>query len=86
MVTAPTTWPGRFTGAASRGWLSEGRRRTGSEKVKRDRAPWALRTALRELLVRLEVYRPYTPGDTASVVTEVAAAEARAARGRGLLP
>lgn len=45
----------------------------------RDHAPWALRTALRELLVRLEVYRPYTPGDTASVVTEEAAAEARCA-------
>ena len=45
----------------------------------RDRAPWALRTALRELLVRLEVYRPYTPGDAAVVVTEEAVAEARQA-------
>ncbi|MET9773607.1 malto-oligosyltrehalose synthase [Streptomyces sp. NPDC006367] len=45
----------------------------------RDRAPWALRTALRELLVRLEVYRPYTSADVASVVTEEAAAEARRA-------
>ncbi|MET8570038.1 malto-oligosyltrehalose synthase [Streptomyces sp. NPDC004783] len=45
----------------------------------RDRAPWALRTALRELLVRLEVYRPYTPADAASVVTEEAAAQARLA-------
>ncbi|MFF3379244.1 malto-oligosyltrehalose synthase [Streptomyces sp. NPDC002680] len=45
----------------------------------RDRAPWALRTALRELLVRLEVYRPYTPGDAASLVTEEAAEEARRA-------
>ncbi|MEU6477613.1 malto-oligosyltrehalose synthase [Streptomyces sp. NPDC047017] len=45
----------------------------------RDRAPWALRTALRELLVRLEVYRPYTSTDAASVVTEEAAAEARLA-------
>lgn len=45
----------------------------------RDRAPWALRTALEELLVRLRVYRPYESGDTASVVTEEAAAEARAA-------
>ncbi|MGV9562286.1 malto-oligosyltrehalose synthase [Streptomyces sp. NPDC003480] len=44
-----------------------------------DHAPWALRTALRELLVRLEVYRPYTPEDAAAVVTEEAAAEARAA-------
>jgi (1->4)-alpha-D-glucan 1-alpha-D-glucosylmutase len=45
----------------------------------RDRAPWALRTASRELLVRLEVYRPYTSVDAASVVTEEAAAEARLA-------
>ncbi|MFI9760009.1 malto-oligosyltrehalose synthase [Streptomyces sp. NPDC051963] len=45
----------------------------------RDRAPWALRTALQELLVRLEVYRPYESGDAASVVHEEAAAEARQA-------
>ncbi|GAT82822.1 alpha-amylase [Streptomyces sp. F-3] len=45
----------------------------------RDRAPWALRTALRELLVRLEVYRPYASVDPASVVTEEAAEEARLA-------
>ncbi|MFG2945892.1 malto-oligosyltrehalose synthase [Streptomyces adustus] len=45
----------------------------------RDRAPWALRTALRELLVRLEVYRPYASGDAADVVTARAAAEARRA-------
>ncbi|MFI2640997.1 malto-oligosyltrehalose synthase [Streptomyces sp. NPDC018610] len=45
----------------------------------RDRAPWALRTALRELLVRLQVYRPYASVDPASVVTEEAAAEARLA-------
>ncbi|MEV5546258.1 malto-oligosyltrehalose synthase, partial [Streptomyces sp. NPDC052309] len=45
----------------------------------RDRAPWALRTALQELLVRLQVYRPYASVDAATVVTEKAAAEARAA-------
>ncbi|WP_416978279.1 malto-oligosyltrehalose synthase [Streptomyces sp. T028] len=45
----------------------------------RDRAPWALRTALEELLVRLEVYRPYASGDAAAVVTEKAAEEARGA-------
>jgi (1->4)-alpha-D-glucan 1-alpha-D-glucosylmutase len=45
----------------------------------RDLAPWALRTALVELLVRMEVYRPYTSQDASSVVTEEAAAEARAA-------
>lgn len=45
----------------------------------RDRAPWALGTALRELLVRLEVYRPYTAADAGEVVTGEAAAEARLA-------
>ncbi|WP_105968787.1 malto-oligosyltrehalose synthase [Streptomyces geranii] len=50
---------------------------TSPDPALRDRAPWALRTALRELLVRLEVYRPYTPGDAASLVTEEAAEEAR---------
>ncbi|MDQ0810510.1 (1-_4)-alpha-D-glucan 1-alpha-D-glucosylmutase [Streptomyces sp. B3I7] len=45
----------------------------------RDHAPWALRTALRELLVRMEVYRPYDSTDAEAVVTEEAAAEARAA-------
>ncbi|MGX1315329.1 (1-_4)-alpha-D-glucan 1-alpha-D-glucosylmutase [Streptomyces calvus] len=49
------------------------------EPALRDRAPWALRTALQELLVRLEVYRPYSCVDAASVVTEEAAAEARLA-------
>ncbi|MFD7132321.1 malto-oligosyltrehalose synthase [Streptomyces sp. NPDC059894] len=43
----------------------------------RDRAPWALRTALEELLVRLEVYRPYASGDASAVVTEEAAGQAR---------
>ncbi|MFF7352657.1 MULTISPECIES: malto-oligosyltrehalose synthase [Streptomyces] len=45
----------------------------------RDRAPWALRTAVEELLVRMRVYRPYACGDTAAVVTEEAADEARLA-------
>ncbi|GGV72380.1 malto-oligosyltrehalose synthase [Streptomyces griseoloalbus] len=52
---------------------------TSPEPGLRDRAPWALRTALLELLVRLEVYRPYTSVDAAGVVTEEAAAEARLA-------
>jgi (1->4)-alpha-D-glucan 1-alpha-D-glucosylmutase len=52
---------------------------TSPEPALRDRAPWALRTALQELLVRLEVYRPYASGDAAAVVTEQAAAEARLA-------
>ncbi|MEU2734548.1 malto-oligosyltrehalose synthase [Streptomyces sp. NPDC007095] len=44
----------------------------------RDHAPWALGTALRELLVRVEVYRPYPSTDPSLVVTEEAAEEARA--------
>ncbi|MFE4052191.1 malto-oligosyltrehalose synthase [Streptomyces sp. YIM B13518] len=52
---------------------------TAPETGLRDRAPWALRTALRELLVRLEVYRPYASVDASTVVTEEAAAEARLA-------
>ncbi|MFH9980558.1 malto-oligosyltrehalose synthase [Streptomyces sp. NPDC017179] len=52
---------------------------TSPDPALRDRAPWALRTALRELLVRLRVYRPYTSVDPASVVTEEAAAQARLA-------
>ncbi|MER6132534.1 malto-oligosyltrehalose synthase [Streptomyces sp. NPDC001815] len=53
--------------------------RTSDDPALRDRAPWALRTALRELLVRMEVYRPYASQDAASVVTEAAADEARQA-------
>ncbi|MFJ3641417.1 malto-oligosyltrehalose synthase [Streptomyces sp. NPDC090108] len=45
----------------------------------RDRAPWALRTALEELLVRMRVYRPYESGDASEVVTGQAAEEARSA-------
>ncbi|MEU1016281.1 malto-oligosyltrehalose synthase [Streptomyces sp. NPDC005898] len=47
----------------------------------RDHAPWALRTALRELLVRLPVYRPYVSGGAApeTVLTREAAEEAKAA-------
>ncbi|MEU9440257.1 malto-oligosyltrehalose synthase [Streptomyces sp. NPDC048304] len=45
----------------------------------RDRAPWALRTAVEELLVRMRVYRPYASTDAASVITEEAAEEARLA-------
>ncbi|MEU0331939.1 malto-oligosyltrehalose synthase [Streptomyces sp. NPDC006193] len=45
----------------------------------RDRAPWALRTAVEELLVRMRVYRPYASGDASAVVTEEAAEEARLA-------
>ncbi|MFE1839402.1 malto-oligosyltrehalose synthase [Streptomyces sviceus] len=52
---------------------------TSPEPALRDRAPWALRTALQELLVRMEVYRPYGSSDAARVVTEEAAAEARLA-------
>ncbi|MFJ4713955.1 malto-oligosyltrehalose synthase [Streptomyces sp. NPDC088785] len=46
----------------------------------RDHAPWALRTALCELLVRVPVYRPYVSGgdEPATVLTPAAAAEAKA--------
>ncbi|MEU2874367.1 malto-oligosyltrehalose synthase [Streptomyces olivoreticuli] len=43
----------------------------------RDHAPWALRTALREILVRLPVYRPYAvPGGPAAPVDAVLLNEA----------
>ncbi|MFI9154036.1 malto-oligosyltrehalose synthase [Streptomyces sp. NPDC053367] len=45
----------------------------------RDRAPWALALALRELLVRMEVYRPYGTEGADAALTERAAAEARLA-------
>ncbi|WP_406333726.1 malto-oligosyltrehalose synthase [Streptomyces sp. NBC_00203] len=51
---------------------------TSADPESRDHAPWALGTALRELLVRLEVYRPYPSTDASLVVTEEAADEARA--------
>ncbi|MEU3375400.1 malto-oligosyltrehalose synthase [Streptomyces sp. NPDC006660] len=44
----------------------------------RDHAPWALRLALRELLVRVPVYRPYRTGAEV-VLSESAAEEAKAA-------
>ncbi|MFJ5210991.1 MULTISPECIES: malto-oligosyltrehalose synthase [Streptomyces] len=52
---------------------------TSPDPALRDRAPWALRTALQELLVRMDVYRPYASTDASLVVTEEAAAEARLA-------
>ncbi|WP_372345433.1 malto-oligosyltrehalose synthase [Streptomyces sp. KL116D] len=47
----------------------------------RDHAPWALRAALCELLVRVPVYRPYATGgaDPGTVLTAAAAAEAEGA-------
>ncbi|GAA1283049.1 malto-oligosyltrehalose synthase [Streptomyces javensis] len=51
----------------------------------RDHAPWALRTAIRELLVRLPVYRPYVSvggppaSDADAVMLRSAAADAREA-------
>ncbi|MFE6132430.1 malto-oligosyltrehalose synthase [Streptomyces sp. NPDC056437] len=44
----------------------------------RDHAPWALRTAVRELLVRVPVYRPYRVGGD-EVLTVKAAASAKGA-------
>ncbi|MEV5612677.1 malto-oligosyltrehalose synthase [Streptomyces sp. NPDC052225] len=47
----------------------------------RDHAPWALRGALRELLVRVPVYRPYATGgaDPETVLTAADAEDAKAA-------
>jgi (1->4)-alpha-D-glucan 1-alpha-D-glucosylmutase len=39
----------------------------------RDHAPWALRKAVRELLVRVPVYRPYGVGDEEALTEEAAA-------------
>ncbi|MFG2721930.1 malto-oligosyltrehalose synthase [Streptomyces sp. NPDC048416] len=50
---------------------------TGSPRL-RDHAPWALRLAVRELLVRVPVYRPYRSG-AELVLTASAAQEAKAA-------
>ncbi|MEU5023946.1 malto-oligosyltrehalose synthase [Streptomyces milbemycinicus] len=55
-----------------------------AEPRPRDHAPWALRTAIRELLVRLPVYRPYASPDTPPTRTDAemliqAAGDARAA-------
>ncbi|WP_328968011.1 malto-oligosyltrehalose synthase [Streptomyces sp. NBC_00239] len=44
-----------------------------------DHAPWALRTAVRELLLALPVYRPYPGPDAAPVLTPEAVRAARAA-------
>ena len=44
-----------------------------------DHAPWALRTALRELLVRLPVYRPYAGSAVSAALVEAAAELARRA-------
>ncbi|MGW1373798.1 malto-oligosyltrehalose synthase [Streptomyces sp. NPDC002446] len=47
-----------------------------------DHAPWALRQAIRELLVRLPVYRPY-PADAAQAVPDAAMLGRAAVRARG---
>ncbi|MEV6396122.1 malto-oligosyltrehalose synthase [Streptomyces sp. NPDC051907] len=43
----------------------------------RDHAPWALRAAVRELLVRVPVYRPYRVGGEAALPEEAATAAKR---------
>ncbi|MEO3753838.1 malto-oligosyltrehalose synthase [Streptomyces sp. B6B3] len=57
--------------------------RADPELRRRDHAPWALRSALVELLVRLPVYRPYVPagGPAAPVDEAMLATAATAARG-----
>ncbi|MFJ4918582.1 malto-oligosyltrehalose synthase [Streptomyces sp. NPDC088725] len=55
-----------------------------AEPALRDHAPWALRTAIRELLVRVPVYRPYTtaggplPEAAEAAVSEEAVRQAKA--------
>ncbi|MFD6349604.1 malto-oligosyltrehalose synthase [Streptomyces roseolus] len=44
-----------------------------------DHAPWALRTAIEELLVRVPVYRPYDAGDAGRLLTPEVVRGARAA-------
>ncbi|MCP3820856.1 malto-oligosyltrehalose synthase [Streptomyces sp. A3M-1-3] len=46
----------------------------------RDHAPWALRTAVRELLVRVPVYRPYASPDNPTADTDAAVLSEEAAR------
>ena len=48
-------WPPRPTS-----WSVRPARICAADPALRDHAPWALRTAIRELLVRVPVYRPYT--------------------------
>ncbi|MEU2506223.1 malto-oligosyltrehalose synthase [Streptomyces sp. NPDC007863] len=45
----------------------------------RDHAPWALRTAIEELLVRVPVYRPYGTDDAGRLLTPAVVRGARAA-------
>ncbi|MFG2180073.1 malto-oligosyltrehalose synthase [Streptomyces abikoensis] len=54
----------------------------------RDHAPWALRTALCEILVRLPVYRPYVTAGRPAAPTDAALLEeaARGARGAFAVP
>ncbi|WP_199546894.1 malto-oligosyltrehalose synthase [Streptomyces sp. N35] len=66
--------------AARGGRLGRAVQRCATTPGQRDHAPWALRTALRELLVRMPVYRPYGTGESVRrVLTDEAAAEARTA-------
>ncbi|MEU9120984.1 malto-oligosyltrehalose synthase [Streptomyces sp. NPDC048506] len=55
---------------------------TGRDPLPGDHAPWALRQAIRELLVRLPVYRPYAADDSRATVDAVMLGRA-AERARG---
>ncbi|MFG3260085.1 malto-oligosyltrehalose synthase [Streptomyces sp. NPDC048172] len=55
---------------------------TAPDLALRDHAPWALRAAVRELLVRLPVYRPYPSPGTPPAAADVALLERAAARAR----
>lgn len=59
-LAAETAWLTRVASAVCAG-----------DPVLRDHAPWALRTAIRELLVRIPVYRPYvTAGEPPTRIAE----------------
>ncbi|MEU9857626.1 malto-oligosyltrehalose synthase [Streptomyces sp. NPDC047974] len=50
-----------------------------ADPTHQDHAPWALRTAIEELLVRMPVYRPYGTGDAGRLLTPAVVRGARAA-------
>ncbi|WEH36487.1 malto-oligosyltrehalose synthase [Streptomyces sp. AM 4-1-1] len=58
-----------------------------SDPALRDHAPWALRTAVRELLVRLPVYRPYvTAGRLCSATAEATLPEQAVRDAKAVFP
>lgn len=73
----------RFAGgdlAAEVEWLGRSADRVcASSAASADHAPWALRTAIREMLVRMPVYRPYAGSAESARILEAVATRARVA-------